>query len=366
MRNNLPILLAVMLMAIAAMPWLRSLQSQRWGFSTGATKVPPPEQAAIAAIPAGNGQNGPVAIPTAPASGQVGGVSGGNGGESEIASPPRNSAAGGKLQAAGNTSAGLPKPQELLDGAVRSVESRRFISARVKQQGEMFGQPITGEGRYFEVREGRIPSIRFELAVEVGTASTSLVQVCNGVTLWTYRKIASEERWSKIDVVRAITAMDQAAVNAPPTAASCSPGLGGLGRLVRGLNAEFEFTSVVAEQLRGLPVWRLTGEWRRAQLLKLLPDQKEAIEKGHLVDLTRLPHQLPDSVVLFLGQDDSFPYRIDYFRGVPRAEPWRPMGLEFFELNFNGPIDSGQFLFTPGSQEISDRTDEFIRRLKGE
>jgi hypothetical protein len=292
-------------------------------------------------------------------------VSGGNGGEREIASDPRNSASDGKLQSAGNAAAGLPKPQELLDGAVRSVESHRFISARVKQQGEMFGQPITGEGRYYELREGRIPSIRFELAAEVGTASTSLVQVCNGATLWTYRKIASEERWSKIDVMRAITALDQAALNTPPTAVSCSPGLGGLGRLVRGLNAEFEFTSVVAEQLRGLPVWRLTGGWRRAQVVKLLPDQKEAIEKGRLVDLTRLPKHLPDSVVLFLGQDDCFPYRIDYFRGVPRASPQRLLGVEFFDLNFNGPIDSGQFLFTPGSQEISDRTDEFIRRING-
>ena len=39
------------------------------------------------------------------------------------------------------------------------------------------------------------------------------------------------------------------------------------------------------------------------------------------------------------------------------------MGLEFFELNFNGPIDSGQFLFTPGNLEIIDRTEEFVRSL---
>ena len=49
MRNKLPILLALILMVIAAMPWLRSLESQRWGLPTGETTVPPPEQAVVPA-----------------------------------------------------------------------------------------------------------------------------------------------------------------------------------------------------------------------------------------------------------------------------------------------------------------------------
>ena len=76
-----------------------------------------------------------------------------------------------------------------------------------------------------------------------------------------------------------------------------------------------------------------------------------------------LPAHLPDSVTLYLGQEDCFPFRIDYLRSVSRSSPRCLMGLEFFELNFNGPIDSGLFLFTPGNLEPTDRTDEFIRSL---
>ena len=57
MRNKLPILLALILMAVAAMPWLRSLESQRWSSPTSTTTVPPPEQAAMQAISAGSTQS---------------------------------------------------------------------------------------------------------------------------------------------------------------------------------------------------------------------------------------------------------------------------------------------------------------------
>ena len=139
---------------------------------------------------------------------------------------------------------------------------------------------------------------------------------------------------------------------------------------MRSLNATFDFSSVVADQLDGLPVWKLGGGWKPAQLDRIF--QTEAGKKGRPPDLTRLPRHLPDSVVLYLGQEDCFPFRIDYLRSVPRSPPRRLMGLEFFELNFNGPIDSGQFLFTPPVPHekgkelgIEDITERFIGDLGG-
>ena len=380
MRNKLPILLALILMAAAAMPWLRSLESQRLSLSTSPTTVPPPEQAGMEAISGGAQSIGdprdtsfsqpsvrPVAASTSLApqnpgrdSGQGNRVSGGNESATGSKSDHKDSATGRILDSSQSTP---PKPKTLLESAVRAVETRHFISARVKQQGELIGHQITGEGRYFELRQGLIPSIRLELTVEVGSVSTSLVQVCNGITFWTYQKLPNRETLSKIDAVLAVTALEHAAGKLPREAIASLPGLGGLGRLIRGLNSHFEFTSVAADQLSGLPVWKLSGEWKPAELARLLPNQKDAIEKGRTPDLTRLPAHLPDSVTLFLGQEDCFPFRIDYLRSVPGASPRRLIGLEFFELNFNGPIDSGQFIFTPSNLEIIDRTKEFVDSL---
>ncbi len=354
MRNNLPILLAFILMAVAAMPWLRSLETQQWSSPTRTTTVPPPEQAITQAIPAGSTQDAvsppdkPISQPSIPAA----------------AGPiPPTEHTEYKESRLDNGASTLPKPQSLVDSAVRTVETRQFISARVKQQGELFGLQITGEGHYYELRQGPIPQMHLELTMEIGSVSTSLVQKCNGRTFWTYRKMPAGESLSKIDAVRAITALEQAKGKLPKEAMNSAPGLGGLGRLMRGLNARFEFTSVAAEQLGGLPVWKLSGGWRPEQLARLLPNQKAAIEKGRTPDLNRLPGHLPNSVTLFLGQEDCFPFRIEYLRNVPNSSPRGLMELEFFELNFNGPIDSGEFIFSPGNLPISDRTDEFVRSL---
>jgi hypothetical protein len=362
MRSKLPILLALVLMAVATMPWLRSLESQRWSLPSGPTTVPPPEQAI--ASQAFQPEMASKLPPNNPR--QENRATGESEATHEVQPSPRNSAEGSIGSHSGeNSQVPLPKPQDLLNNAVRAVESQAFISARVKQQGEMFGRQITGEGRYFELRQGPIPQIRLELKADVGSASTSLVKVCNGATCWTYRRLPNRESLSKIDAVRAITALKHLAGGLPPADVASSPGLGGLGRLMRGLNARFEFTSVVVDQLAGLPVWKLSGKWRDAQLAKLLPDQKRAIENKRPFDLSRLPDHLPDGVTLYLGQGDCFPFRIDYLRGGGKSLRCL-MGLEFWDLNFNGPIDPGQFLYAPSSLEIYDRTDEFIDRAEKE
>jgi hypothetical protein len=374
MRNKLPILLALVLMAVSAMPWLRSLESQRWSRPSGATTVPPPEQA----IPASRGQEAGIIQPansqtpaiqtpkseiTSAPPRQENRGSSETGVKRDALPPPKSAAEGSPKAHLAEESQAPPKCQDLFDSAVQSVESRTFISARVKQQGDLFGRQVTGEGRYYELRRGPIPKMRLELTVVVGSISCSLVQVCTGATFWTYRKLPNGESLSKIDAVRAFNALAEAAEKLPREAMALSPRLGGLGRLIRGVNERFEFTSAAAEQLDGLPVWKLSGKWRDAQLAKLLPDQKRAIEKNRPFDLTRLPEHLPDSVTVYLGQADCFPFRIDYLRGTGKSQRCL-MSLEFRDLNFNGPIDSGQFVFPPpGNLDIYDRTDQFIEAI---
>ena len=129
--------------------------------------------------------------------------------------------------------------------------------------------------------------------------------------------------------------------------AATLPGLGGLSRLLRGLDANFRFTTAelgrVKQPVKYLPVWKLEGGWRPAQLVRLLPQQKAAIEQGKPVDTTRLPKHLPDRVVLLLGQEDLFPYRIEYRRQVDKKEAGEGeetrslVTMELYEVNLNAP-----------------------------
>ena len=107
------------------------------------------------------------------------------------------------------------------------------------------------------------------------------------------------------------------------------------------------------------------------RLAILLPEQKDAIEKHKSIDLEKLPPQLPDQIVLFLGRDDLFPYRIAYCRHACKkqwltasTDPKTLMAIEFFDVNFNARQDPTRFVYQPGNLHVVDRTEEFIRSLK--
>jgi hypothetical protein len=339
MRNKLPILLAVMLAAIAIAPMLRLVPWRQWLAFGRTTTVPPPN-----AINATSGSSLP------PGEGQ--GI--------------REASVGAQRNSPSSASATSVRPQAqtLIDYAVRSVEGQQFISAQVSEEGELLGHPLAGVGRYYEVRQGPIPLIHLELTVQIDSISTSMVQVCdNRETFWTYRKLPNGESLSKLNAVRAITALDQAAGRTPPAEMLTTPGLGGMGRLMRGLNSQFDFATATPGELEGAPVWKLTGTWKPSVLARLLPDQKDAAAKGRPYNLAKLPARLPDAAIVYLRQTDYFPLRIDYLRGATNLSPTCLLSLKFSEVSFRGPIDAGQFLFTPGSLEFNDRTDDFVRAL---
>jgi hypothetical protein len=250
------------------------------------------------------------------------------------------------------------------------LEGHRSISARVRQRAELFGHQLLGSGRYLEVRQAAVPLIRLELKIQVAENVTSLVEVCDGRYLWTYRKVLDSESLGYIDAIRATEALQRAGAMSGRQGGGPVPGLGGLSRLLRGLGAAFQFTSAQQGHVGDLAVWKIEGGWRPEHLLRLLPKQKDRIEHQQPVDLARLPEHLPDRVVLLLGQEDLFPYRIDYCRDAPlkkdRGETPSArtlMTVEFFEVAFNVPIPLEQFVYNPGTGEKSDRTEEFLQSL---
>jgi len=337
------------------------------------------------------------------------------------ASPPQFT----RPQGANADAAVPPQAQQILQTAVRTLESRDGVSARIRQQVDLFGKQLVGSGVYLQQRVGsdqsppvqtafplaplagrpggadvrpaeeasplaplagrgtqRVPGgegswdgllIRLELRIQVGDQQSSLLQVLSPPTpaghyLWTYRRLPDEERLSRVDLVRAAEALEKAQHAPGLGTEGILSGLGGLPRLLRGLEATFDFNSAEPGTFGRLPVWRLQGRWKPDRLAKILPDQKAVIEAGEPPDLTRLPEHLPDRVVLMLGQDDLFPYRVEYRRGIPEKaggqNDGRPLvTMELFDVKLDVPIDRARFVYNPGNTGFSDETESFISSL---
>ena len=102
-------------------------------------------------------------------------------------------------------------------------------------------------------------------------------------------------------------------------------------------------------------------------LARILPEQKKLIESAEPIDLSKLPEHLPNQVLLLLGEDDLFPYRIEYRRTVdpdaasPSSRP--VVTMQLFEVVTDAPIPPHRFHYNPGEMEYEDETEQFLKSL---
>lgn len=279
--------------------------------------------------------------------------------------PPANSTAA--PTAAPPAVAKLPPGNPLLGAAAAALERHATISARLRQTTDMHGRQLVGVGTYLQ-QQGKIEVIsRLSLKIQVDRHVTSMQQIVDDRFLWERRDLPGRVSLTRIDLkrVRAAIAADAAATGKSFPAPL---GWGGLPRMLRELDGHFDFAAPAQAQLAQTPVVRLEGAWNLGALAALVPAQKSAIAKGG-PQLEKLPDHLPGRVVLFLGANDQFPHRIEYHRvekGAGEGEPpTRPiLILEFFDVEFDRPLDPLQFTYKPDGQEVLDTTEEFLKRLQ--
>lgn len=277
------------------------------------------------------------------------------------------------LPPSGQTPQTTPSPHPthaLLAQAIGLVESHRSISARIWQHVELFGKQLEGTGIYLEQRSEEGLQLRLELRFPLDGEPCLLLQVCNGRYLWKYEKFSATAKLGRIDTLRVLQAIDERGGLAGAGNLQPWPGWGGIARLLRALDRDFDFAAPQAAELPGgFPTLRIEGRWKPDRLAALCPECKGQGGQGRAGDPSALPPQLPHHVVLHLGRDDLFPYRIEFRRtrgsgpGATADGDLRIAVMELREVVFNVPIGREQFHYDPGTLEYTEQTDRFLESL---
>ncbi|MGD9724045.1 MAG: hypothetical protein AB7O59_22520 [Pirellulales bacterium] len=256
----------------------------------------------------------------------------------------------------------------LLRRVMAAVDALPSLSARMRYQVNLKDRSALGTGIYLQQGRGLERQMCWDMTLQTPPIASRLRHVSDGVTLWMMEELAGEVRFSKVDLTRLRRAR-------PKSGGTVDAGgwlsLGGLPKLLAGLDAGFQFHTVSENRLDNLRVWTLVGTWENGRLSDLLPDQKDAIAKGGTVDFTRLSAQLPTSVVLHVGCDDFVPYQLEYWRHEGASTLTANEGegqllviMELFEVRLGAAIDAAKFAFTPAEgTSPADRTGEFLERF---
>lgn len=262
------------------------------------------------------------------------------------------------------------QPLEVLKAAYDKVDHYGSVSAKLRQRADLFGVSMLGTGTYIQ---GSSPShrLRYEVTMQLGNRKASVQQIADGEYLWTRRELASAPTLTRVNIDRVLEIQEAHRAQAALRSGYVL-GLGGLPRVLLSLQTCWTFDTVAETTHGGMPMYVLRGVWNRDALAHLLQDQKEAIRKGAPADITKLGEQVPDEVLVFLGRDDLFPYRLEY-RRTPAAQvagQGSPPALkvllatEFYEVQINESIDPTLFTFDPGELNFDDETNLYVYRFE--
>ena len=260
--------------------------------------------------------------------------------------------------------------QGLLVSAIIALERHRSVDAKVRQQIDLFGKRLAGTGTYQEQKTNEGLQLRLEMKYQLGDQPCTVLQVCDGRYFWFFEQFGEKPSLGRLDMAEVRRALEEKGDVWKAGKIGTWPGLGGMSKLLRGLNASFDFTRRDEAQLDSqFPVIRLYGQWKREKLAEMCRGGKPAGEAGKPVSLEKLPQHVPHSVILYLGKDDGFPSRVEYLRGEPSprsagGESLRQIAvMELFNVSLDVPIPASRFSYEPTIKPTEIKTDRFLDEL---
>lgn len=286
--------------------------------------------------------------------------------QSTSASPPKMSEDLKRLPAV-DTSLTTARESRLIAQAAHEVARFSSLDAKLRLTTNLLGQELVGSGSYYQLARDQETLLKMELKLQVANQVSSLLQVSDGRFLWVRRDLPERKSLSRIDQRRVSEALAKQKRSAFVRIGTPSLALGGLTKLLEGLDANFQFEPPVADKQGESPVWLLSGAWKPERLADLWPEAASTQLAGQAIDMSRLPPHLPERVLVVLSRDGAlplFPYRVEYQRSGRGGEPEPLVLLELFDVRTNIALDPRLFAYKPGDQEVADETEAYINAMR--
>ncbi len=292
-----------------------------------------------------------------------------------------------------------PVGDELITQASAQLEQRISIAARLRHQTMLPGKPlIYGIGSYWQ--QGTGEGLRVRLELQIAGQEASVLQVSDSRFLWVERRLPIGRSVTRLDLrqLRADTLLSGSQlselqpgnINWMSAQSDLISHSGGLPSMLWALSENFTFLPpqpmrVAAEgesgkQTTSMPYFAVVGHWRPERLARLLRPvvtTETPTDGNSPINTAKLPERLPEEILILFGQTDLFPYRIEYRKletpiaanqagaAIPYQLSSRPMVvLEFTDVRFDIPTDTGQFIYTPGDTEWVDQTTAVLEKLR--
>lgn len=253
--------------------------------------------------------------------------------------------------------------ERILAGALVALDRVPSLMVEFRQKVRIGNRVLVGKGRYLQSGAAEEQRYRFESLLKADTESFETIEVGDGVTAWSYRKVGTDPpRLERIDVRRVRERLTEFG---PIGDMSVSRHLGGLQRVLWTARQWFRFQSATAVEIEGRPVWVVEGEWHAESLAAIEPSLQAACRRPGGVRAEELPDGMPWRIRFTVARGDLLPQRVEYLaipgpRPVSAREPEPIAELDLFTIRVGDPVDAAVYIYRPANVGESDVTDAYV------
>ncbi|MFO0908681.1 MAG: hypothetical protein U0794_10025 [Isosphaeraceae bacterium] len=265
----------------------------------------------------------------------------------------------------------------LLDAAAKKVAALKSVAADVAQKVDMLDQKFQVKGRYLKAPNNRV-YLRLDVA-GLPDATGTMLQVCDGQTLWDYQQVLDSQMYRKVEVGQVFDKLKSPELDEELKVSIVNQlGFAGPDELIKGLRKQVRFEQKEAGTLDGKDVWIIRGEWKNRDGL-LGPNQT-------LPPTVSLPAFVPSLIVISIGKDDGWPYKVVFVGKRPSVlmdtrkigPDGRPIGgrstiadvrptrieLTYSNVKLNPDLKLEEFVFqAPPGAQVQDATTGLVGML---
>lgn len=236
-------------------------------------------------------------------------------------------------------------PQVVFRNAREALHARNIVSASIRESLQVHNQLVSGVGQYKEKIDNQKRFLRMEMTYSCNETRHSILYLADGSNnrFWISKNIGKKKTVARVDTFLLN------AQNANPDLVTSVDGvpitpisLAGIPFMLSQIEQSFNLISCshFTQPKTNQDSILIQGEWKPEKF-----PLKEFV-KNKTINWENAPDEIPDSVNIYLGIDNLFPYRISYFRKISGKNTLIAT-IVFFDVSFTERLTPEQFRFAP-------------------
>ena len=252
-------------------------------------------------------------------------------------------------------------PAAMFRSARLAYNGQMVVAASMREETKVYGRHFIGVGEYMEKIDNAKRYLRMEMNYSCDNVRYGVQFIADGAKdlFWISKNVGSGKELYHVNgfKVNAQTANPELVASIdgiPITPVS----LAGIPFILFQIEKNYAFTScsVVQDNQTKIPYYVVVGAWKpeRFPIQDLVSDNN--------IKWDAVPPEIPDTVKVYFGLNDLFPYRIYYYRNVNGTQTLISK-LNFYDVSFDVRLNIKQFGFSPSDSIMSvDITDRYLKK----